>query len=144
MSSAAAFALRFVLVSTHIAVAVIGLIVALCASTAIPVWCGLTPAPSIAVQLLDWAGVQGKGERALVCHQFVKPKPGSLPVLPQGLHHWHQLTPTGLYGMGKVLSNRHVFVGVARFLAPFSIFSLTLLDRSLIMITLLFQLQHRL
>ena len=114
------------LVSTHIAVAVVGLIVALCASTAISVCYGLTPAPSTAVQLLDWVGLQGKGERALVCHQFVKPRSGSLPILPLGLHHWHQFTPTGLQGMGKVLSNRHVFVGVARFLAPFSIFSLTL------------------
>ena len=69
-------------VSTHIAVAVAGFIVALCASAAIPVFCGLTPAPSIAVQLLDWVGLQGKGECALVCHQFVKPKSGSLPVLP--------------------------------------------------------------
>ena len=126
MSSAAAFVLRFVLVSTHIAVAVVGLIVALCPSAAIPVCYGLTPAPSIAVQLLDWVGLQGKGERALICHQFVKLKSGSLPVLPQGLHHSHQFTTTGLHSMGKVLSNRHVFVGVARFLAPFSIFCLTL------------------
>ena len=74
-------------VSPHVAVAVAGLIVALCVSAAVPVHCGLTPASSIAVQLLDQVkglqvkGLQVKGERAAVCHQFVKPESGSLPVL---------------------------------------------------------------
>ena len=63
MSSAAALVLRPVQVSSHaavaVAVAVAGLIVALCVSAAVPVRCGITPASSIAVQLLGPASRSG-------------------------------------------------------------------------------------